>query len=95
VAEEEKDCVIHSECFGLRKKCSRELFGIQKMRGRIYVDSLTRCGPMLQAMLISAKSFSEIGGLDEKIVAFQEWDTAIRLASNLSFHLCAGANIHL
>jgi hypothetical protein len=33
---------------------------------------------MFQAMLLSVNSFRQIGGLDETIVAYQEWDTAIR-----------------
>jgi len=40
---------------------------------------------MFQAMLMSANSFSQIGGLDETIVAYQEWDTAIRLAKSFRF----------
>src|SRR5262249_12613287 len=85
VSEERKDCVVHSECYVLRKDLRRELFGVPKMQGYIYADLLARCGPVFPGMLISAKSFAEIGGLDEEVVAFQEWDTAIRLARLFPF----------
>jgi GT2 family glycosyltransferase len=35
---------------------------------------------MFQSMLISSRVFRETGGLDENIVSYQEWDTAIQLS---------------
>jgi len=40
---------------------------------------------MFQVMLMSANAFRQIGGLDETIVAYQEWDTAIRLGRGFRF----------
>ena len=44
---------------------------------------------MFQALLVSKKSLSRIGYLDESIVSFQEWDTAIRLAKYYEFGFVA------
>jgi glycosyltransferase involved in cell wall biosynthesis len=54
-------------------------------QGRIYKEVLRKSGPVFQALLVSKESLARIGYLDEKIVAFQEWDTAIRLAKHYEF----------
>jgi len=40
---------------------------------------------MYQALLVRAQALGAIGGLDETIIAYQEWDTAIRLAKRFEF----------
>ena len=40
---------------------------------------------MFQGLLVTKKALEKIGYLDEKIVSYQEWDTAIRLAKHFSF----------
>jgi hypothetical protein len=40
---------------------------------------------MFQALLVSRETLDTIGYLDEGIVAYQEWDTAIRLAKHYPF----------
>jgi glycosyltransferase involved in cell wall biosynthesis len=77
--------VVHSNCYILRKNMPQELFSVPALRGEVYSELLGRPGPMFQAMLMSASSFSQIGGLDETIVAYQEWDTAIRLGKSFRF----------
>ena len=89
VAETEKVEVVHSECYVLRKASPRQVFGVPKLRGSVYRELLANPGPMFQGMLISANSFAAIGGLDELVVAFQEWETAIRLAKSFSFGFVA------
>ena len=44
---------------------------------------------MFQGLLISKEAFARLGYLDESIVAYQEWDTAIRLARHCSFEFLA------
>jgi glycosyltransferase involved in cell wall biosynthesis len=77
--------VVHSDCYILRKNMPQELFNLPALRGQVYSELLGHPGPMFQAMLMSASSFSQIGGLDETIVAYQEWDTAIRLGKSFRF----------
>jgi glycosyltransferase involved in cell wall biosynthesis len=89
MAAAEKADVVHSDCYVLRKDSPRRLFGVPSMRGSIYKEVLAKPGPMFQGMLISARSFAAIGGVDERVVAFQEWDTAIRLAKICSFAFVA------
>lgn len=56
-------------------------------RRRIPADALDALlrgpAPFLQAMLVSRTALDRIGGLDEDVPAYQEWDTSIRLA-----HFC-------
>jgi glycosyltransferase involved in cell wall biosynthesis len=77
--------VVHSDCYVLGKNMPQELFNVPALRGKVYSELLGHPGPMFQAMLISADSFRQIGGFDETIVAYQEWDTAIRLGKSFRF----------
>jgi cellulose synthase/poly-beta-1,6-N-acetylglucosamine synthase-like glycosyltransferase len=77
--------VVHSDCYILQKDMPRELYNVPVLRGEVYLELLGHPGPMFQAMLMSTNSFSQIGGLDETIVAYQEWDTAIRLGKSFRF----------
>jgi GT2 family glycosyltransferase len=86
VAKTEGVDVVHSDGYVLLRKGSpRRLFDVPKLRGSIYRELLGFPGPMFQGMLISARSFEAIGGLDERVVAYQEWDTALRLAKKYPF----------
>ena len=89
VATTEDVDVVHSDGYVLRKGSPRRLFNVPKLRGSIYGELLANPGPMFQGMLISAPSFQAIGGLDERVIAYQEWDTAIRLAKICSFGFVA------
>ena len=42
-------------------------------------------GPTFPSLLVSKEALVRIGYLDETIVAYQEWDTAIRLARYYEF----------
>ena len=46
----------------------------------VYPFMLATPGPMFPGMLVSRQALEKIGFLDEKVPAYQEWDTAIRLA---------------
>jgi glycosyltransferase involved in cell wall biosynthesis len=54
-------------------------------QGQVYKELLRNYGPAFPALLVSKESLDRIGYLDEKIVSFQEWDTAIRLARHYDF----------
>jgi glycosyltransferase involved in cell wall biosynthesis len=78
--------VVHSAGFVLR--CGgreRETFEVPALCGNVYRQLLRGEGPLFQALLVSAKALQAIGGLDEAIVAYQEWETSIRLARQFEF----------
>ena len=58
---------------------------IPPLRGRVYRELLASPGPLFQAMMVRRECLEVIGGLDESIRAYQEWDTAIRLARHYAF----------
>jgi hypothetical protein len=61
------------------------LFGVPPLSGSIYKALLRGYSPMFQGMILAVDTFREMGELDEDVVAFQEWDTAIRLAKRHAF----------
>ena len=77
--------IVHSDAFVLRQNEDRALFEVPPLSGSIYEALLRAPGPMFPAMIISIDAFREIGELDEDVVAYQEWDTAIRLAKRHAF----------
>jgi glycosyltransferase involved in cell wall biosynthesis len=73
--------VVHSGGFVVRfDRGERETLEIPALSGNVYHQLLRGAGPMFQGLLISAKALRAVNELDEAIVAYQEWDTAIRLA---------------
>ena len=84
-----KSSVVHSECYVLDPKGERRLFGVPPLRGNVYVDLLRKPGPVFPALLMSREALLALGCLDERLVAYQEWDTAIRLAKHCSFEFVA------
>ncbi len=81
--------VVHSECYVLTPQGNLEVFGVPPMKGRVYRELLGRPGPMFQGLLVSREAFARLGSLDEDLVAYQEWDTAIRLARHHAFEFVA------
>jgi len=78
--------VVHSDCYVLSSGSNNlERFGVPPMQGQVYTELLRRSGPVFPALLVSKKALAAINYLDENIVAYQEWDTAIRLAKHFSF----------
>src|SRR5262249_34077173 len=63
----------------------RETFEVPALCGNVYFQLLRAAGPLFQALLVSAKALQAIGDLDEAIVAYQEWETCIRLAKEFEF----------
>lgn len=77
--------VVHSECDVLRAGCAPAPFGVPPIEGSSYKRMLREPGPVFPGLLVSKKVFDHIGLLDEAIVAYQEWDLAIRLARHYQF----------
>jgi glycosyltransferase involved in cell wall biosynthesis len=85
LVKEQNIQVVYSECYVFTKDYQLKLFGIPPMKGNIYVDILTKPAPMFQSLLVSKIILEKINYLDENIIAYQEWDTAIRLAKDYQF----------
>jgi glycosyltransferase involved in cell wall biosynthesis len=85
LANKEGVKVVHSECLVCRVDENMKLLGVPPMAGWIYPDVLAHPGPMFQALLTTKDALKKIGYLDEDIVSYQEWDTAIRLAKYYQF----------
>jgi len=78
--------VVHSDCYILRvNNPELQRFGVPAMEGQVYKELLRRPGPMFPGLLVSKEALTNIGYLDEAIVSWQEWDTAIRLAKYYEF----------
>lgn len=58
---------------------------IPRLEGDCYARLLARPGPMFQGLLVHRSKLRQIGLLDTSCPAYQEWDTAIRLASCAKF----------
>lgn len=83
-AARENRHVVHSECL-VRKGNAVELFNVPPMADEALVPLLWRPGPMFQGLLVDRDLLLRIGLLDEDLVAYQEWDTSIRLAERAAF----------
>lgn len=77
--------VVHSECYVIYSDNNKLLFGVPPLEGRIYPNLLSAPGPVFPALFVLKDAFEKINYLDEKIVAYQEWDTVIRLAKYYEF----------
>lgn len=81
-----KDVVLYSDCYIYNEKKKRKkIWRLPGKSGNIYRFLLLHQGPMFQSMLVKRESLLKIGLLDEKVAAYQEWETAIRLAKNYNF----------
>ncbi len=86
VARKEKVKVVHSECKVLRKGKSITAYEIPALHGSVYRELLTDSGPILfSGLLIAKEAIEKVGYLDEQIISYQDWDTAIRLAKYYPF----------
>lgn len=85
IALTEKSSAVHSHAYIMHTDKARMTYAAPAFRGRIYKDILKKDGPTFPALLVQKKSLENIGYLDEDILAFQEWDTYIRLAQCCTF----------
>ena len=81
--------VVHSAAFRIFEDGSTALHDIPPLEGWVYEALLQRQGPMFQGLLVTRRALSSIGGLDERIVSLQEWDTTIRLSEHHRFAFVA------
>lgn len=89
-ARQENVAVVHSECSVLREPDPTLLpFGVPPLRGSVYAALLRSPGPVFPGLMIHQDALKHIGGLDESILSYQEWDTSIRLARDYPFAFVA------
>jgi glycosyltransferase involved in cell wall biosynthesis len=88
-AERDRLQVVHTGAYVIRENGDKSLHEVPAIQGWIHTQLLRRPGPMFQGLLVAKEAFTKIGGLDERIVALQEWDTAIRLAKHYRFGFVA------
>jgi glycosyltransferase involved in cell wall biosynthesis len=85
VALRDKVSVVHSGGDVLQQDGVAQRYFVPPMAGRVYPELLLREGPLFQGLLIAKQALQRIGGLDDRIIAFQEWDTALSLAKHYAF----------
>jgi glycosyltransferase involved in cell wall biosynthesis len=78
--------VVHSDCYVLKPgRAQLQQFGHPPFQGNVYRELLRRCATLFPSFLLSKEALIRISYLDETIVSYQEWDTAIRLAKYYDF----------
>ena len=82
--EEGRD-VVHSACRVRKSDGTLQAYHVPNLSGRVYNQLLRHEGPVFPGLLVKRAALERIGLLDEQILAFQEWDTAIRLAHDYEF----------
>ncbi|HUW56389.1 MAG TPA: glycosyltransferase family 2 protein [Planctomycetota bacterium] len=84
-ARRENVRVVYSDCYVVEPDRLPRAMKVLRLSGDIYPELLRRQGPMFQGLLVAREALEMIGGLDEKIERFQEWETSIRLARHHEF----------
>ena len=77
--------VVYSDGYILEPGQPRRLMKVRPLSGNVYRELLRYPGPMFQGLLVAKEALEGIGGLDEEIQRFQEWETSIRLARAYEF----------
>lgn len=85
IALRENVPVVHSNAYILHPGKEKELYRVSPLSGWVHNKVLCGEGPMFPCLLIKKSALEKIGLLDESIVSYQEWDTAIRLAKLFPF----------
>lgn len=83
---EDPDKVLYADCYTLNESTNhKRRWNLPDANGNVCKQLLTKPFPMFQGLLVPRKSLLKIGLLDENVVAYQEWDTSIRLSMNNEF----------
>lgn len=78
--------VLWTDCYVLNEETNeKKVWNLPGKSGNVYRYLLYQAGPMFQGMLVPREALIRAGLLDENVVAFQEWDTAIALSRNTEF----------
>ena len=81
-----REAVLYSDCvtFDERSK-KKKVWRLPGSSGNMYKFLLIHQAPMFPALFVKKDTLIQIGLLDEKVVAYQEWETSIRLAKQNMF----------
>jgi glycosyltransferase involved in cell wall biosynthesis len=77
--------VVYSAGLALHPDGQRRPLYSHNLTCHTYRQALRGGNALYQGLLISAAAFREIGGFDESILAYQEWDSSILLARRHDF----------
>lgn len=77
--------VVHSNAYIIHPGKEKEIYKVPALSGQVYKQVLRGEGPMFPCLLVKKSALEAIGLLDEAIISYQEWDTAIRLAKRFEF----------
>jgi colanic acid/amylovoran biosynthesis glycosyltransferase len=77
--------VVHSACRVRHPDGTIAAYHVPRLAGHVYTQLLMHEGPVFPGLLVRRTALHRIGLLDEKIIAFQEWDTSIRLSRTCEF----------
>ncbi len=81
-----KDIVVYCDCYEVNRQAGQTRVKIASGgNGNVYKEMLMNSGPMFQGIICSKQALSDIGFLDERVPAHQEWETAIRLSKYNEF----------
>lgn len=83
ILQEHPNWVLYTNCY-IKDEDSGDMriWNVSGKSGSAYRSMLETGGPMFQGLILKKESLLAIGGLDEKVDAYQEWDTAIALAKH-------------
>ncbi len=81
-----QDIVIHSNCYVNNIEQNDRYWGLPLLDGdNVLPQVLLHSAMLFPSILTSKKSLIEINYLDENVLAYQEWDTAISLSHRCKF----------
>ncbi len=84
-AKEKNIDVTHCKCFRKDPDKLMKRMNIPPLQGNIYIKMLEHPASTFPGLFLRRSCFDKIGMLDESIVAWQEWDTYIRLSKYYEF----------
>lgn len=81
-----KGCsVVYSNGYILFEDKRQELYQVSDISKDPYKGVLSKEGPMFPTLIVKKDALEKIGYLDETAIAYQEWNTSIRLAKFCAF----------
>lgn len=77
--------VVYSNAYIIHEDNTQQLYQFKDVSKDSYRGVLSGEGPMFQSLLVKKEAIEKIGYLDESAIAYQEWNTSIRLAKYFKF----------
>lgn len=80
-----EDCVLYGDGILCESGREKRIIRLSRDGGEMRSSLLRHPGPMFQMMVVKKDKLLQIDLLDEQVVGYQEWDTAIRLSRICEF----------